>query len=169
MAIKSFENEEKSLALLEKANDNIKAAFEVFDYRTALYHIEQALKIAAASRILKLSRAECLAFLGRYAEAQNVANDLLRLDSTNVEAIYVRGLCLYYEDNVDKALTHFQQVLRLAPDHAKAKEAFKVSILFAISFIVSFFKMITSGKTTVKIVAMVRMFHLAMSPPPTIW
>ena len=32
---------------------------------------------------------------------------------------------MYYEDNVDKAFTHFQQVLKLAPDHAKAKEAFK--------------------------------------------
>lgn len=54
-----------------------------------------------------------------------MANDLLRSDSTNIEAIYLRGLCLYYEDNIDKAFTHFQQVLKLAPDHAKAKEAFK--------------------------------------------
>jgi len=38
---------------------------------------------------------------------------------------YIRGLCLYYEDNIDKALSHFQQVLKLAPDHGKAKEAFK--------------------------------------------
>jgi len=55
-----------------------------------------------------------------------VANELLRQDSTNVEAIFVRGLCLYYEDNLDKAFTHFQQVLRLAPDHERAKDAFKV-------------------------------------------
>ena len=39
-----------------------------------------------------------------------VANDLLRADTMNADAIYVRGLCLYYEDNVDKAFTHFQQV-----------------------------------------------------------
>ena len=31
----------------------------------------------------------------------------------NADAIYVRGLCLYYEDNVDKAFTHFQQVYYL--------------------------------------------------------
>jgi len=74
---------------------------------------------------LKLNRAECLAYLGRYAEAQEVANDLLRQDSTNVDAIYVRGLCLYYEDNVDKAFTHFQQVLRFAPDHQRAKDVYK--------------------------------------------
>ena len=50
-----------------------------------------------------------------------MANDILRLDNINVDAIYVRGLCLYNEDNVDKAFTHFQQVLRLAPDHTKAE------------------------------------------------
>merc|ERR1719422_411945 len=65
---------------------------------------------AAACRQLKISRAECLAFLGRYEESQEVANDLLRADAMNADAIYVRGLCLYYEDNVDKAFTHFQQV-----------------------------------------------------------
>ena len=48
-----------------------------------------------------------------------MANDLLRSDSMNADAMYVRGLCLYYEDFVDKAFTHFQQVLRLAPDHQR--------------------------------------------------
>ena len=92
----------------------------------ALYFLDRALEVATASRSLKLLRAECLAYLGRYGEAQEVANDLLRQDSTNVDAIYVRGLCLYYEDNVDKAFTHFQQVLRFAPDHQRAKDVYKV-------------------------------------------
>ena len=47
----------------------------------------------------------------------------------NADAIYVRGLCLYYEDNVDRAFSHFTQVLRFAPDHAKAKEIYRVSVL----------------------------------------
>jgi len=81
--------------------------------------------VALASRPLKVARAECLAYLGRYGESQEIANDLLRLDNMNADAIYVRGLCLYYEDNVDKAFTHFQHVLRLAPDHQKAKDVYK--------------------------------------------
>jgi len=120
-----FDLERTSLDFLDKHDANLRVAFEQRDYRKALYHIDQALKIASASQKLKLSRAECLAFLGRYKEAQEVANDLLRNDSTNIEAIYIRGLCLYYEDNIDKAFTHFQQVLKLAPDHSKAKDAFK--------------------------------------------
>merc|ERR1719412_220848 len=120
-----FDLERTSLDFLDKHDANLRVAFEQRDYRKALYHIDQALRIASASQKLKLSRAECLAFLGRYKEAQEVANDLLRNDSTNIEAIYIRGLCLYYEDNIDKAFTHSQQVLKLAPDHSKAKEAFK--------------------------------------------
>jgi DnaJ family protein C protein 7 len=44
---------------------------------------------------------------------------MLQRDSLNADAIYVRGVCLYYNDNIDKAYQHFQQVLRLAPDHTK--------------------------------------------------
>ena len=55
-----------------------------------------------------------------------IANDLLRSDGTNADAMFVRGLCLYYEDFVDKAFSHFQQVLRLAPDHQQAKDTYKV-------------------------------------------
>lgn len=47
----------------------------------------------------------------------------------NADAMFVRGLCLYYEDFVDKAFTHFQQVLKLAPDHKIARETYKVSWL----------------------------------------
>lgn len=34
-------------------------------------------------------------------------------------------MCLFYEDNIDSACNHFQQVLRLAPDHPKALSSYK--------------------------------------------
>ncbi|CAG5103839.1 Similar to Dnajc7: DnaJ homolog subfamily C member 7 (Mus musculus) [Cotesia congregata] len=58
-------------------------------------------------------------------EAQEIANDILHLDRSNVDATYVRGVCLYYQDNVDRAFAHFQEVLRLAPDYVKALEMYK--------------------------------------------
>lgn len=45
----------------------------------------------------------------------------MKSDASSADAVYVRGLCLYYKDNLDKGLTHFQQVLTLDPDHSKAK------------------------------------------------
>ena len=40
----------------------------------------------------------------------------------------MRGLCFYYQDNVDKAFSHFQHVLRMAPDHAKARDIYRVPV-----------------------------------------
>lgn len=45
----------------------------------------------------------------------------MKSDSSSADAIFVRGLCLYYKDNLDKGLAHFQQVLALDPDHNKAR------------------------------------------------
>merc|ERR1712018_566975 len=121
----TFEPETTNCQYLEKQSEEIDSAFEAKDYRKALFHIEQSLNIALASKRLKVKKAECLAYLGRYGESQNIANDLLRSDGTNADAMFVRGLCLYYEDFVDKAFSHFQQVLRLAPDHQMAKDTYK--------------------------------------------
>lgn len=57
----------------------------------------------------------------------HACSDILRMDSTNADALYVRGLCLYYEDCIDKAVQFFVQALRMAPDHEKARLACRVS------------------------------------------
>lgn len=59
-------------------------------------------------------------------------SDALHIDKQNADAIYIRGMCLYFQDDIDRAFAHFQQVLRLAPDHAKALEIYKVGITDAI-------------------------------------
>ncbi|XP_023327875.1 dnaJ homolog subfamily C member 7 isoform X1 [Eurytemora carolleeae] len=117
--------EMRNIEILEKLKTDTNNAYNTKDFRKALYYIDKSLEIATHCYSLKTSRAECLAFLGRYAEAQEAANYVLQFDNINVDAIYVRGLCLYYEDNVDRAFSHFTQVLRLAPDHLKAKEIYK--------------------------------------------
>lgn len=43
-------------------------------------------------------------------------------DSSNAEAVYVRGLCLYYSDNLEKGLIHFERALSLDPDNKNARE-----------------------------------------------
>ncbi|KFO28527.1 DnaJ like protein subfamily C member 7 [Fukomys damarensis] len=94
--------------------------FEKRDFRKVVFCMDRALEFAPACHRFKILKAECLAMLGRYPEAQSVASDILRLDSTNADALYVRGLCLYYEDCIEKAVQFFVQALRMAPDHEKA-------------------------------------------------
>ncbi|XP_077595627.1 dnaJ homolog subfamily C member 7-like [Stigmatopora nigra] len=97
--------------------------FEKRDFRKVVYCMDRALALASACHRFKILKAECLALIGRYPEAQSVASDILRMDSTNADALYVRGLCLYYEDCIDKAVQFFVQALRMAPDHEKARLA----------------------------------------------
>merc|ERR1712012_851761 len=119
------EAELRNIDNLDRMKTESNNAYNVKDFRKALYCIDKCLEIATHCLSLKTSRAECLAFLGRYAEAQEAANSVLALDNLNADAIYVRGLCLYHEDNVERAFSHFTQVLRFAPDHAKAKEIYR--------------------------------------------
>ncbi|XP_038838239.1 dnaJ homolog subfamily C member 7-like isoform X2 [Salvelinus namaycush] len=97
--------------------------FEKHDFRMVVFCMDRALESASACHRFKVLKAECLAMLGRYPEAQSVASDILRMDATNGDALYVRGLCLYYEDCIDKAVQFFVQALRMAPDHEKARLA----------------------------------------------
>uniref|UniRef100_A0A8C4R5X6 DnaJ (Hsp40) homolog, subfamily C, member 7 n=1 Tax=Eptatretus burgeri TaxID=7764 RepID=A0A8C4R5X6_EPTBU len=122
---KPAENELLNAKALLEYENMAEKDFAKQDFRKVVFCMDRALDFAAACTKLKVKKAECLAMLGRYAEAQSVASDILRLDSTNADALYVRGLCLYYEDLIDKAVQYFVQALRMAPDHEKARLACK--------------------------------------------
>ncbi|OQR78816.1 dnaJsubfamily C member 7-like [Tropilaelaps mercedesae] len=118
----------KETRAVENLQNNITEGDKAYakgDYRKCAYCMERALVQSPGCPKFKLLRAECLVYLMRLTEARNIALDLIRFDNSNADAYFVRGLILYYEDNVEKALQHFQQVIRLAPDHSKAARSFK--------------------------------------------
>ncbi|CAH2988614.1 unnamed protein product [Chilo suppressalis] len=118
-------SERRALESLRKLHEEGQRAMEAADYRRVVFCMDRCLDYSPSCSKAKLKKAECLALLGRCQEAQEIANDSLRFDSLDAEAIYVRGLCLYFEDKDEQAFKHFQQVLRLAPDHKKAMETYK--------------------------------------------
>jgi len=95
------------------------------EFRRVVYSMDRALEHSTKCSKYKLIKAESLAMLSRFQEAQEMANEVLQSDTMNCDALFVRGLCLYYADNLEKAYQHFQQVLRLSPDHAKARDCFR--------------------------------------------
>lgn len=120
-ASKAVAGEQHQCRLLRSHEDTAAACYEASDYRTAVYHADSALKVAPASMRFKLLKAECLALLGRVEEAGDLAVFCMQLDAANADAVYVRGLCLYYSDNLDKGLAHFARALALDPDHKLAR------------------------------------------------
>lgn len=113
-----LENCKQLRALEEKAL----SSYNRKDYRTGLYHADGCLKYAPASLKYKLLKAECLVLLGRIEQANDLAVLCMQSDSSNAEAVYVRGLCLYYNDNLEKGLIHFERALSLDPDNKNARE-----------------------------------------------
>jgi len=51
---------------------------------------------------------------------------LLAKDRNNPDLMFLRGKALLYGGSTDKALKHFQEALRVDPDHARARDAFKM-------------------------------------------
>ncbi|XP_076624457.1 tetratricopeptide repeat protein 2 [Colletes latitarsis] len=117
--------EKKKLQYLQNFLKDADAAYKAKDFRKVVYCMDRCCDISTSCPRFKLSKAECLAFLGRYQEAQEIANNILHIDKQNPDALYVRGMCLYFQDDIGRAFAHFQQVLRLAPDHVKALEIYK--------------------------------------------
>lgn len=117
----ALRQEIQNLKVLRELEEKANASYQKQDYRTCVYHMDSALRIATAGKRYQLLKAECLALLGRVAEANDIAITIMQRDSSNADAIYVRGLTLYYGDNLDKGILHFERTLTLDPDHQKAK------------------------------------------------
>ena len=111
----------------QKASD----AAERKDYREVVYCMRRASEISPACYGYKLMKAENLALMGKYVDAQDIASEILRLDKTNADAIYIRGVCLYYDDHIDKAINFFTHALKMSPDHHKARVTLKKAKLLA--------------------------------------
>ena len=88
--------------------------------------MDQATDLAKTCLSLQVIKAECLALLKKYEQAENVANDVLRIDSKNIEALYTLALCRYYTGSIVTAISLLVQAAKFAPDHAKVVQLYKV-------------------------------------------
>ncbi|RUS76852.1 hypothetical protein EGW08_015385 [Elysia chlorotica] len=91
----------------------------------AIFYLDRCIEHCCASLSFKVQKAEAMALMGRYQEALELSNDILQREGINADALYVKGMCLYYQDNTEKAFQHFQGVLKRAPDHHKAKDIYR--------------------------------------------
>ncbi|EDW77862.1 uncharacterized protein Dwil_GK24713 [Drosophila willistoni] len=114
--------EQQALSTLRQLETTIQTNYDTQAYRNVVYYLDSALKLSPACLKYRLLKAECLAYLGRCDEALDIAVGVMKLDTTSADAIYVRGLCLYYTDNLEKGILHFERALQLDPDHFKSKQ-----------------------------------------------
>ncbi|CAF0728958.1 unnamed protein product [Brachionus calyciflorus] len=110
---------------VKQFSEQAQNAFSSGDFRKVIYLMDRCLNHAHDCSKFLLLKAECLCLLGRYQESQEIANEIVMKDQMNPDALYVRGMCLYYQDNSEKAFQHFQRVLQYAPEHDKARVFYK--------------------------------------------
>jgi DnaJ family protein C protein 7 len=117
----SIKQETQNLKHLRDVQEKAAQCYEREDYRTCMFHVDGLLKVAAVCQRFKILKGECLALLGRFEESNDIAITMMKANPQNSDAIYVRGLTLYYSDNLEKGILHFERALTLDPDHKKAK------------------------------------------------
>lgn len=120
-----LKHEEERVTTMKNYLDLMNKALTKDDHRGTVYYSTQLSEMSPETTVYKIVKAEALVHQQKYQEAQSLISDVLRLESMNPEAIYVRGMTFYHLDNLDKAAEHFKQTLKLNPDHSKASSMFK--------------------------------------------
>lgn len=59
--------------------------------------------------------------LKNLGQADRIVSAILRANSSNTEALYLRGVCMYEKGELDRAIDHFKRALRGNPDHSKSR------------------------------------------------
>ncbi|KNC72818.1 hypothetical protein SARC_14622, partial [Sphaeroforma arctica JP610] len=101
-------------------------ALQSKDYARAVFNFDKALEMAPGDKNTIYLRLEALLGNKKYELVCNDAAALLRDNAQDAEAMYLRGLALYYQGNCDSALNHLVQCLKSHPDHTKARNMRKV-------------------------------------------
>uniref|UniRef100_A0A6A7GAR4 DnaJ homolog subfamily C member 7 n=2 Tax=Hirondellea gigas TaxID=1518452 RepID=A0A6A7GAR4_9CRUS len=92
----------------------------------ALSLIKSLLVSITDSMDLKLKLCEILLMTSRINEAMKLVGSLHREEPSNIEALRLKGLAFYYNQNIPTSLKILQQVLRHDPDNSKARENYKL-------------------------------------------
>lgn len=114
---------------LIRANENLHKSLASDDYRGVIFYSTSAMKIATCSLFYPINKAEALAHMHRYEDANDILVPLQRLHPTNAKIHYARGVVLYYQEMFDRAIAQFQTALRLEQDEPKFSRALKVTRL----------------------------------------
>lgn len=113
-------NERQLLEELDKHCALVHSSWLKNDWRAVIYYCNKILEISPDFTDYKVKKAEAQILHKQYGVGQKTIIDVLRADQMNVDAIYVRGLALYFMSETDKAYDHFRQALTLSPDHSKS-------------------------------------------------
>ncbi|EDW25823.1 GL14339 [Drosophila persimilis] len=114
--------EQMALREIRRLEPFIRSTYDRMFFGATRVYLDYVLMMAPATVGYRILKAECLAYLNRCHDALEIAADVIRQYPTSADAIFVRGLCLFYTDNVEKCIPHFDTPCCLDPEHEKSKQ-----------------------------------------------
>eukprot|EP01132_Coremiostelium_polycephalum_P006672 gene6672-8254_t len=115
--------EKSNVQLLNTQINNLKESFK--QNPSQLYVIEKILTQSKYNIPINMLKAKSLIASKQYSKASNLMTTFLQEDSRNPEYLYIRGLALYYQNNLTSAQQHFQNSLTFDPDYTESRIALK--------------------------------------------
>eukprot|EP01111_Echinosteliopsis_oligospora_P017356 TRINITY_DN7482_c0_g1_i1.p1 TRINITY_DN7482_c0_g1~~TRINITY_DN7482_c0_g1_i1.p1 ORF type:complete len:266 (-),score=71.72 TRINITY_DN7482_c0_g1_i1:472-1269(-) len=102
-----------------------RAAFNNGDHQQATTLATELLEVASDSREIRIMRAKAGIILKNPHLVIEDTTNVLKSDSGNLEALYMRGYAFYMIGEREAALKMYKEALRNDPDHSASKVEFK--------------------------------------------
>jgi len=117
----------KQLADLEKCSRDMDSAKASLDSspEEALRLIGQVLEIATDCKAARLIRARAYLKAKQYHSVLDDTMSVMKQESGNLEALFLRGQAFYYLGEREAAIKHYSQALKYDPEHSASKFEFK--------------------------------------------
>lgn len=116
---------------IESAAADLAEAAKAFDSGilvSARMLYEKVLRVMPHSPSVRMNMAECDMESASEQKAEEVLSEMtgvLKRDSSNIQALLLRGKAYGILGNLDSALNHVKEALKFDPDHKRAKAEFK--------------------------------------------
>eukprot|EP01116_Phalansterium_solitarium_P023605 TRINITY_DN8367_c0_g1_i1.p1 TRINITY_DN8367_c0_g1~~TRINITY_DN8367_c0_g1_i1.p1 ORF type:complete len:516 (-),score=167.89 TRINITY_DN8367_c0_g1_i1:233-1780(-) len=112
---------ERCAALMRSADELLRSQ----RWAEARDQLSAVLDLAPDAINVRLQRAECNEHLGDFNAIIDDTMRVLKLESTNVEALFGRGRAFYLLGEPDAAMNHYREALRHDPDNVKLSREYK--------------------------------------------
>ncbi|CEI87726.1 hypothetical protein G6F70_007054 [Rhizopus microsporus] len=127
---KSAQREYNALQNVQMYLAQVKTFMENDQYPLARNSLDRAISFIDADQVpvkWRVLQAECALGEKNYSEASRIVNSLIRLDSQNPDALYLRARVFYSQGDNQKTAAHCVEALRCDPDFAKARSLLKMA------------------------------------------
>jgi len=112
----------KERGLCEEVAQRLKLAKQCLEkkqYHQTWRQVELVEKSISQSADVTMIKIQALCGIGRYHEAYNVSTSLMRVNSRVPGLLFWRARSLYYMDQMDNAIKHMQEAMRMDPDNSE--------------------------------------------------